>query len=382
MCKFSSSILLAPLLAASLLAPSLAAKSGEYLMYVGTYTRNDSKGIYVYKFDTATGKATSIGLAAEYPNPSFVTIHPNRRFLYAVSEVDNYNGQKSGAVAAFSIDKTSGKLTKINEMSTKGTIPCHLVVDKTQRNLIVVNYGSGSTTVYPLNADGSLKEPSSFIQHQGSSTDRSRQQGPHAHSVNLSKDNRFAVVADLGLDEVKVYKFDAAAGKIEPGEVAKVKPGSGPRHFNFHPSQKYAYVINEMASTVTAFRYDKANGKLTEMQTLSTVPAGNTTRNSTAEVLVHPSGKFVYGSNRGHNSIAVFQVDRSNGKLTHVDNTPTQGKTPRNFAIDPSGKFLLAENQDSSTIVIFRIDQSTGKLTPTGDVLQQPIPVCIRFLPR
>jgi 6-phosphogluconolactonase len=375
--------LLSLLLCAVLTVPLLIARKGEYLMYVGTYTRNDSKGIYVYKFDANTGKATSMGLAAEYPNPSFVAIHPNRRLLYAVSEVGEFQGQKTGSVAAFSIDQATGKLTKLNEMATKGTIPCHLVVDRTRRNLIVVNYGSGSTTVFPLNADGTLREPSSSIQHQGSSVNTQRQQGPHAHSVNLSRDNRFAVVADLGLDEVLVYRFNAATGTITPNNPpsAKVKPGSGPRHFNFHPSSRYAYVINELASTVTAFQYDKAKGTLTEIQTLSTLPADFQGNNTTAEILVHPSGRFVYGSNRGHNSIALFTVDPGTGKLTHIGNTPTQGEIPRNFAIDPTGKFVLAENQNSHTIVIFKIDQGTGKLEPTGDVLKQPMPVCIRFVP-
>jgi len=360
--------------------PLMAAET--FWMYVGTYTRRDSKGIYLYNWDPSAGKATSVGLVAEVPNPSFVTIHPNRKFLYAVSEVGEYKGEKAGFVTAYSIDAATGKLTKLNEMSTKGTIPCHLVVDKTGKMLIVVNYGSGSTTAYPLNRDGSLREASSCHQHQGSSVNKQRQQGPHAHSVNLSKDNRFAVVADLGLDEVLVYKLNPSKATLTPNDPpsTKVTPGGGPRHFSFHPSMKYAYVIQEMGSRITAFNYDTKGGRLAEIQTISTLPEDFKGTNNCAEVLVHPSGKFVYGSNRGHNSIAVFSVDGATGKLTHVENALTQGRTPRNFAIDPSGRFLLAENQDTDTIVVFRIDAATGKLTPTGDVLKQPIPVCIRFV--
>jgi 6-phosphogluconolactonase len=291
-------------------------------------------------------------------------------------------GQKGGAVGAFSLDATTGMLTFLNRVSSGGAGPCHLVVDKTGKNVLVVNYGSGSTAVLPLEADGRLKEASSFVQHQGSSIDKKRQQGPHAHSVNLSADNRFAMVADLGLDQVLVYRFDAAKGSITPNEppFAAVKPGSGPRHFAFHPGGKFAYVINEMASTVTAFTYDAARGVLKETQTITTLPADFSGVNHTAEVQVHPSGKFVYGSNRGHNSIAVFTVDVKKGTLTSVEQVSTQGKTPRNFGIDPTGRWLLAANQDTDNVVVFRIDAKTGRLTPTGQVLEVGAPVCVKFV--
>jgi 6-phosphogluconolactonase len=375
---------LLPLLAAAgfLLPPVALAAKGEYLMYVGTYTRGPSKGIYAYKFDSTSGKLTSLGLAAETSNPSFVAVHPNQRFLYSVSELPDGSADSGGAVSAFSIDHATGKLTFLNRQSSKGGAPCHLNVDKTGRSLIVVNYGTGSTAVFPVKPDGSLGEPSSFIQHQGGSgANKQRQSGPHAHSVNITKNNKYAVVADLGLDKVLVYRFDPVRGVIEPNNPpsAGVAPGSGPRHFNFHPSQKYGYVINEMAATVTAFRFDAGKGTLTEIQTLSTVPGGtNPKGNTTAEVLVHPSGKFLYGSNRGHNSIAMFRIG-SDGKLTHLGNESTQGEIPRNFAIDPTGRFLLAENQNSNSIVIFRIG-ADGRLTPTGDKVEQPFPVCIRFV--
>ncbi len=371
-------------LLAALAAPlALAAgkRGGDYLMYVGTYTRDASKGIYVYKFNAGTGDLTPMGIAAEVANPSFVTIHPNGQYLYAVTETGEFNGVKAGAVSAFSIDKPSGKLKLLNTVTTWGTLPCHLVVDQTGKTLIVVNYGSGSTAIYPVRSDGSLGAAPMGIQHQGGSVDQ-RQRGPHAHSVNLSADNRFAVVADLGLDKVLVYKLDAANVKLysnDPPSVS-VKPGSGPRHFNFHPTYKYGYVINEIGSSVTAFRWDAKRGALSEIQTISTLPPDWKGRNACAEVLVHPSGKFLYGSNRGHDSIAVYTIDKASGKLAYVENTSTQGKTPRNFRIDPSGNYLFAENQDSGSIVQFRIDQKTGKLTPTGRKWDNPFPVCIRFL--
>jgi 6-phosphogluconolactonase len=251
------------------------------------------------------------------------------------------------------------------------------------KNLLVANYDGGSVAVLPIQTDGKLSPLSSFIQHHGTSVDKSRQEGPHAHSINLDAANHFAAVADLGLDKVLIYRFDAEDGKLAPNSPpsVSVKPGSGPRHFAFHPTGRYAYVINEMKSTVTAFSYDAKSGTLKELQTISTIPEQFKDETSTAEVQVHPSGKFLYGSNRGHDSIAVFKIDESTGMLTAVDRTPTQGKTPRNFGIDPSGNFLLAANQDSDTVVVFRIDTQTGKLTPTGQKLEAPRPVCVKFVP-
>ncbi len=365
---------------ALLALPLFASSAGatEFFVYFGTYTEGLSKGIYVSRLDTATGKLTEPNLAAETANPSFVALHPNRKFLYAVSEG---GGPKAGAVSAFAIDPKTGRLAFLNKVSSKGGGPCHLNVDKTGKNVVVVNYGTGSTAVLPIEPDGKLREASSFIQHKGSSADKSRQEGPHAHSVNFSADNRFAVVADLGLDQVLVYKFDAAKGTIAPNDppFATVAPTSGPRHFAFHPHGKFAYVINEMKSTVTAFSWDASHGVLKEIQTIGTLPAGFTGENDTAEVQVHPNGKFLYGSNRGHNSIAVFSIDPKKGTLTPVEHVSTQGKIPRNFGIDPTGSFLLAANQDTNNVVVFRIDAKTGRLTPTGQVLQVGKPVCVKF---
>lgn len=374
------------LLALGAFAPVLlpAAKAAaSYLVYFGTYTRKASKGIYVSQLDAATGRVTDPELAAETPNPSFVAIHPNRKFLYSVSEA-GAPGTKGGSVTAFAIDPATGKLNKLNTISSKGEGPCHLNVDKTGRALVVANYGSGSTTAMKVNADGSLAEGAGFIQHKGSSVDKRRQMGPHAHSANISFDNKYVVVADLGLDQVLVYRFDPATAGLSPNDPphATVKPGSGPRHFTFHPKGKFAYVINEMASTVTAFRWNAKNGSFTEVETVSTLPAGDKTDNTTAEVVAHPNGRILYGSNRGHNSLAVFAIDSSTGTLKLTGNVPTQGQIPRNFAIEPGGRWLLAANQNSDTVVVFGINPATGMLTPTGQTLQVGMPVCVRFVAR
>lgn len=359
------------------------AVAGDFFVYIGTYTNKGSEGIYLYRLDTAAGTLASLGLAAKAPDPSFLAIHPDGRHLYAVSEIFNFEGKKGGAVSAFELDPKTGSLTLLNKVSTKGTGPCHVTVDKTGRDVLVANYGGGSVAVLPLTQDGRLEEASAFIQHTGSSVNPQRQKEPRAHSINVSPDNRFALVADLGLDQVLVYRFDPAKGSLTANEppFARVNPGAGPRHFSFHPDGKFAYVINEMQSTITAFSWDAAGGILKEIQTISTLPAGFSGRNDTAEVQVHPSGKFVYGSNRGHDSIAVFAVDPAKGTLTPVEYASTQGKEPRNFGIDPTGSILIAANQNSNDMVVFRIDTNTGKLSPTGQRIQLSRPVCVKFVP-
>lgn len=350
-------------------------------MYLGTYTSGASQGIYVGRLDLATGGLRLDGLAAETRNPSFLAIHPNCRFLYAVGEISDFDGKRTGAVNAFRIEPTTGRLELLNQHSSGGTGPCHLVVDRTGRNVLVANYGGGSVAVLPIRDDGRLGSATGFVQHEGSSVHPRRQQRPHAHSINLDAANHFAFAADLGLDKVLIYRFDAAAGTLTANEPpwANVAPGAGPRHFAFHPGGQFAYVINELQSTLTAFRYDAARGALEAIHTISTLPApleGNTT----AEVQVHPSGRFIYGSNRGHDSIAVFAVDKDTGRLTLVEHEPTQGKTPRNFGVDPTGRFLLACNQNSDTVVSFRIDPQTGGLTATGHQLEVAAPVCVKFV--
>jgi 6-phosphogluconolactonase len=361
-----------------------APKAGPMWVFVGTYTGPKSKGVYRCEFDPATGKLSDPELAAETANPSFLAVHPSRRFLYAVGEVNNFGGQKVGAVSAFGLDAKTGQLTPLNQQPSGGSGPCHLALDHAGRCVVVANYGSGSAASLPIDADGRLRPPASMMQHSGKSHDPRRQEGPHAHSANIDKGNRFAVVADLGLDKVMVYRLDPDRGTLTPNDPpsAEVTPGSGPRHFAFHPDGKHAYVINELASTVTAFTYDAGRGVLTPTQTVSTLPAGLKVANSTAEVQVHPSGKFLYGSNRGHDSIAVFRIDPQTGELTPAGHQPTGGKTPRNFGIDPSGAYLLAANQDSDSITVFRIDPATGGLTPTGQSVSVGKPVCVKFVPK
>lgn len=332
------------------------------------------------RLEATAGRLTAAELAAESSNPSFLAIHPQRPFLYAVNEAPGSNS-KEGLVTAFSIDKATGKLTKLNSVSSKGEGPCHLSVDRTGRAVVVANYGSGSTSALRIQADGSLAEGAGFIQHQGSSVNPQRQRGPHAHSANISPDNRFVVVADLGLDRVLVYRLDPANAGLTPNDppYISVKPGSGPRHFTFHPKGKFAYVINELASTVTAFRWNSSRGSFTELETVSTLPPGVQIENTTAEVVAHPNGKFLYGSNRGHNSIAVFSIDPGKGTLKLVGNVPTQGEIPRNFAIEPGGRWLLVANQNSDSVVLFRINPDNGMLTHQ-QTIEAPTPVCVRFV--
>ena len=374
-------ILLTVMTAASLTAKARAA-SRELLVYVGTYTRGDSEGIYVCRLNLDTGVLSAPRLAANVVNPSFVAIHPTGKYLYCVSEISDFNGKKAGGVTSFTIDRKTGLLTKLNEQPSVGAGPCHLVVDATGKNVLVANYGGGSVAALPIAADGTLREASSFIQHEGSSVNPNRQQGPHAHSINVDGQNRFAVCADLGLDKVLIYRLDADKGVLKANEpaFAKVEPGAGPRHFVFHPNGKFAYVNNELTSSVTAFAYDGKAGALNELQTLSTLPADFSGNNSTAEIRIHPSGKFLYVSNRGHDSIAIYRVDTASGMLTHLGNESTRGRTPRNFNLDPSGTFLLAENQNTHNIEVFRIDQESGLLTHTGHHVTVPNPVCVRFL--
>jgi 6-phosphogluconolactonase len=354
------------------------------LVYVGTYTSPKSQGIYAYRLDLESGKCTPLGLAAEVKNPSFLAVHPNKKFLYAVSEISDLDGKPTGGVTAFAIDAKTGKLRKLNGQSSQGAGPCHVIVDRSGSTVMVANYGGGSVASMPIAADGSLGPAASAIQHKGKSVNPQRQEGPHAHSINVDPANRFAVAADLGLDQVLVYKLEPATSKLVPNDppFAAVKPGSGPRHFAFHPSGKFAYVINEILCTVTAFAYDPQRGKLTEIETVTTLPEGVSLKPefSTAEVQVHPSGRWLYGSNRGHHSLTVFEIDPSTGKLTFVQNEPTQGETPRGFGIDPTGRYLLAGNQDSDAITVFAIDPKTGRLSATGDKLEVGKPVCVKFV--
>lgn len=360
-----------------------AAAPGPLPVYIGTYTAGKSKGIYVSRFDPATGRLTPPELAVATPSPSFLALHPGGRFLYAANESASPGGKPMGGVSAFSRDAETGHLALLNSQSSGGAGPCHVVVDPTGKCLLVANYGSGSIAALAIQADGTLAEPGTVIQHEGSSVNPGRQAGPHAHFIIPDPADRFALACDLGLDQVLVYRLDAAKATLAanvPPFVA-VKPGSGPRHLAFHPSGRYVFLINEMGSTLIAFAYDGRGGALKELQTISTLPEGFTGTKSCAEVQVHPSGKFVYGSNRGNDSIAVFGFDAASGKLTFLECQSTQGKTPRHFGLDPSGQWMLVENQDLDSVVVFRVDSKTGRLSPTGQTISVGAPVCAVFAP-
>lgn len=360
------------------------AVSAPIAVYVGTYTKKKSKGIYLFRLDPTSGSLTPRGLAAETTNPSFLALHPNCRYLYAVSEISDFGGKKSGGVSSFSIDDTTGYLTRLNQQPSGGVGPCYVTVDPAGRNVLVANYSSGSVAALPVDDDGKLREPSATIQHTGSSIDPKRQTKPHAHSINLDPSGRIALAVDLGIDKVMLYRLDSDSGTLTPHdpESASIKPGGGARHLAFHPNGRFAYVNHEMGDAVTAFAWDADLGTLTPLGTVSTLPAGFTGDSTTAEVLVHPSGRFLYVSNRGHDSLAIFRIDPESGTLTPIGHEPTQGKTPRGFAIDPTGRYLIVANQESDNLVVFRIDAETGKLEATGPPHSVGTPVCVRFMPQ
>ena len=349
-------------------------------MYVGTYTKETSAGIYAFRFDPSTGQAEPLGLAAEVREPSFLALHPDGDYLYAVSETDDFDSAGSGSVVSFAIDSESARLTKLNDVASGGGWPCHLNVDSGGRMLIVANYKGGNIASFPINSDGTLGEAASFVQHEGSSV-HSRQAQPHAHSADFSADDRFAFFSDLGIDQVKVYRADTATAALTPHDPAHVDvaPGSGPRHLALHPSARFVYGINELASTVTVYAFDAEAGVLEPVQTASTLPAEFQGENYTAEIRVHPSGRFVYATNRGHDSIAVFAVDEASGQLASRGQVSSGGNWPRSFVIDSGGVYLLAANQHSDNIVVFRIDEGSGALEPTGSELVIDAPVCIVF---
>lgn len=382
------------LVAASLSLPSLPAADAPaapgQLVWLGTYTGGPAKseGIYVSRFDTATGKLSAPVLAAAMTNPSFLALHPTLPVLYAVSEVADADGKPGGAIVSYAIDEQTGRLTKKNQQSSGGTSPCHLSVDRTGRVLLAANFGSGSVICLGLEADGSLKPvvkgtPGGFLQHEGTGGTPQRQLVPRGHSIYPSPDGRFALTCDLGLDKVFVHSLDVGKATLAPHGFGATKTGAGPRHFALHPSGRFGYAVNEKDFTVTAFAFDPQAGTLTEFQTLSTLPTDvtDTKGMSTAEIVAHNSGKFLYASNRGHDSIAMYGIDEPTGKLTFLGVEPIRGKTPRNFVIDPSGRFLLAAGQNSNVVTVFAIDQATGKLSFTGHSLDVPTPVCIRFRP-
>jgi 6-phosphogluconolactonase len=352
----------------------------ERIVYAGTYTGETSKGIYAFRFDDSSGGLTPLGLVAETPSPSFLTSSANGRFVFAVNELQSFGGAAGGSVTSFAADHLTAKLTAISVQPSHGAGPCHLALDRTGRYLAVANYGGGNFALFPVGADGRLQPATNVVIGDGSEPARAKPAVRLGHMVGFDARNRFLVAADKGLDRVLVYRFDASKGALTPNQPpsAALPRGSGPRHFAFHPNGTWLFTISEQAATITTFAWDQESGRLTASGSVSTRPADITT-GSTAEIAVHPSGRFVYGSNRGHDSIAVFTVGVG-GALTLVEYQSTRGRTPRNFALDPAGRWLIAANQGSGTLAVFSIDQTTGALTPVGPLTGVGSPVSILFI--
>ena len=365
-----------------LLFKACSAPDQGFLVYVGTYTGHGSDGIYAYRFHPARGELKPIGLVAKTDNPSFITIDSAGRFLYAVNELDSFQNQPTGAVSVFAIDSKSGELKLLQQISSLGAAPAHLSMDKSGRYLLVANYNGGNVAVFPIESDGRLGPQTSFIQNAGSSVNPDRQSGPHAHFIQVTNDNKYVLVADLGIDKVLLFRFDANTGSLIPTDSGYVTmdPGSGPRHIAFAPSGKFIYVLNELTSTVTVLSYESENGAMQIKRTISTLPEDFTGKNTAAEIAVDAKGQFLYGSNRGDNSIGLFSINSDSGDLIPIAWIPSGGKTPRHFEIDPTGQWLFIANQDSDNIVLFRIDQATGQLVQKPQTSVLISPVCIRFL--
>lgn len=370
---FRRSVLVAHLLVAAIFT---FGQTSDYYLYIGTYTRKTSEGIYVYQFNSTTGDVKPVSIAKGNTNPSFLSISKDQRFLYALA------GNNGDSVRAYSIEKPSHRLTLLNAKSLGGSSgACHLAVDQTGRWLIVGNYRSGSVTVLSIQPDGKIGGVTQTILHEGKSIDPERQQKPFVHSINIAPNNKDVFVPDLGTDKVMMYKLNAETGKLTPGDVpfTSVTPGTGPRHFVFHPNGKFAYVIQEMGSMITGFHY--SNGELKTFQTVNNLPDDYKGQKWAADIHISPDGKFLYGSNRGHESLVIFSIDQKTGLLTLVGHQSVNGKTPRNFAIDPTGNFVLVANQDSDNVTIFKRNKETGTLTATGKEIKISQPVCLKFIP-
>ncbi len=362
--------------------------TAHVLAFAGTYTKaqpageDPADGIYSYRFDPASGALTLLCATGGIANPSFLSMDAQGRYLYAVSEVADHESKRSGSVTAYAIDRQTGALRFLNRQPSHGAGPCYVTVDPASQFVLVANYSGGSVAMYPLQDGGSLGEASDVHQFAGTSVNPERQDRAHAHSIVVDPAGKYVFVPDLGTDKVMQFRLDRAQGKLLPHAepFLAVEPGAGPRHFAFHPRARHGYVINELGCTITACTYDADQGRLAAIQTVSTLPAGFTGTSYCADIHVTDSGRFLYGSNRGHDSIVIFRIDPQSGRLSLVGHEPTGGQTPRNFALDPSARFLLAANQDSDTIVSFRINPETGKLTPTGQITSVPRPVCIKML--
>ena len=352
---------------------------GRVAVYVGTFTEDRIEGLHILQLDTSTGKLEAASKVPDVHNPFFLAADAGARFLYASCAVDEFDGRPGGSIKAFSIDPESGSLTLLNEQHAGGDLPCYLSVERTGRCLLSGNYGSGSVSTLPIDEEGRVQPVSQVVRHEGSSVDSGRQEGPHVHSIVLSPDQRFAFSADLGIDKVMCYELDAASATIEPtGQgFVSTRAGAGPRHVSFHPDGSRAYVINELDSTIAVFDYDAESGSLSERQTLSALPGDYDGENFCADVRAHPSGRFLYGSNRGHDSIVIMSIDGTTGELTSFAHEPSGGAWPWNLEFDPAGEFLLAANQRGNLVSCFRIDPDTGALEPAGSPVEVPGAVCV-----
>jgi 6-phosphogluconolactonase len=369
-------------LAVAATLPARAAVAGETLVFFGTHSQGTGRGLSVAHFDSATGALGAPRLVVEAAAPSFFVIQADGRHLYTCNSVETFDGQAGGAVSAYAVDRATGALTLLNSALTGGGEPAHLSLDATGRSLFVANYNGGSVAAFAILPDGRLGARTALIQHEGKSVNPDRQTKPHAHCIKPDPSNRFVLAADLGVDKVFVYRFNPADSSLRANDppFASLPAGSGPRHLTFHPNGRLAYVVNELASTVTAFTWDATRGSLTELQTVSTLPDGFRGASTGAEIEVHPSGRFLYTTNRGHDSVAVFAIDAATGRLTPIEHVSTRGRTPRNFAFDPEGRWLIATNHGSDNAAVFSVDPTTGRLTPVGEPLPIQNPFCVRFL--
>ncbi len=362
----------------------LLASTPDNLVFAGVYTDNKgstSRGIYAFRWNADEGTLAPLGLAAATPNPSFLTLSPDRRQLYAVNEIESYGGKKSGSLSSFVVEGGSGKLKPVNVVPSMGTSPCNIAVDFTGKAVLTANYSSGSAASFRVLPGGRLSEAVSTMQYSGHGANPDRQEGPHAHCATVSPDNRYVLVNDLGLDRISVYHLDPRSARLTPNEPAfyEALPGSGPRSFTFHPSGRWAYSLNEIANTVDVLAWDAERGALTRLQNISTLPEGFSGSNTAATVVVDSAGRFLYASNRGDDSVAVFAISDHDGTLKPVQHVPCGGKEPRHFALDPGNQWMLVANQNSSNIVVFSRNARSGHLTPTGREYPLSFPVCIVF---
>lgn len=356
--------------------------ASEPVIFVSAFKSGEEGAIHAYRFDTNTGRLTTLHRTSDVENPFFMAISPDGRFLFSI-DAEEFGGQDNEFVAAYAIEGRDGKLTKLNRQSAGGTASCYLDVDHTGKSVVVANYASGSVTALPIQDDGLLSPAASFVQHRGKSIDPKRQQGPFAHSIVVSPDNRYALAADLGIDKVLTYRLSSGSAMLTSNAAhpfAALPPGSGPRHLTFHPNGKRVYVINELKNTVTYFDYSADNAKLTERQTISTLPENFSGTSHTADLKITPNGKFLYGTNRGHDSIAIFRI-AADGLLSLVRIEPSLGNGPQNLLITPDGRWLMCANMPGNNLIVFAIDSATGGLTATGDPISMLMPSCIRLLP-